>query len=79
MHSHTSQLLHSFVATMSVFSVDPKAGSKVTTEVLNGVCSDLGVHIKDGELEDYRKLLAVFDESAQELMAMPGTYTTYPR
>ena len=55
---------------MSVFSVDPKAGSKVTTAVLDEVCDGLGVRIKDEEKEDYTKLLAVFDEGCQELMAM---------
>lgn len=57
---------------MSVFSVEPKAGNPVTADVLDEVCSTLGVQIKDEEHEEYRKLLAVFDESAQELMAMPG-------
>ena len=56
---------------MSVFSVDPKEGSQVTTEALREVCNIFGVKLKDSEEEDYRKLLAVFDESAQELMAMP--------
>jgi amidase len=56
---------------MSVFSVDPKAGGPVTTEVLRDVCKVFGVRLKDDEEEDYRKLLAVFDESAQELMSMP--------
>lgn len=60
---------------MSVFSVDPKAGNPVTTEVLDEVCKSLGVKIKDEEREDYRKLLAVFDESAMELMDMDGTTT----
>ncbi|TKA77383.1 hypothetical protein B0A55_03219 [Friedmanniomyces simplex] len=55
---------------MSVFSVDPKAGNPVTSEVLNEVCKSLGVKLKDEEHEDYRKLLAVFDESARELMDM---------
>ncbi|KAK4504682.1 hypothetical protein PRZ48_002643 [Zasmidium cellare] len=55
---------------MSVFSVDPKAGTAVTTEVLDEVCKSLGVKIKDEEKEDYRKLLAVFDESAREVMEM---------
>ncbi|CAK3975267.1 amidase signature enzyme [Lecanosticta acicola] len=55
---------------MSVFSVDPRSGGAVTTEVLDEVCKSLGVRIKDEEKEDYRKLLAVFDEGAQELMAM---------
>ena len=56
---------------MSVFSVDPKEGGPVTTETLNDVCKVLGIKIKDEEQEDYRKLLAIFDESAQELMEMP--------
>ena len=56
---------------MSVFSVDPKEGGPVTTEALRDVCKVFGIKLKDDEEEDYRKLLAVFDESAQELMAMP--------
>ncbi|KXT05458.1 hypothetical protein AC578_11095 [Pseudocercospora eumusae] len=56
---------------MSVFSVDPKAGSAVTMDVLDSVCADLGVTIKDNEKEEYRKLLAVFDESCEQLMAEP--------
>lgn len=55
---------------MSVFSVDPKAGNPVTMEVLHSVCQDLGVKLKKEEREDYRRLLAVFDESARELMEM---------
>lgn len=57
---------------MSVFSVEPKAGNPVTSAVLDEVCQSLGVKIKDEEHEEYRMLLAVFDESVQELMAMPG-------
>lgn len=60
---------------MSVFSVDPKSGNPVITEVLDEVCKSLGVRIKHEEKEDYRKLLAVFDESARELMAMDGKET----
>lgn len=59
---------------MSVLSVDPKAGTAVTTEVLDEVCKSLGITIKDEEKEDYRKLLAVFDESAREVMEMEGWY-----
>ncbi|KAK4919425.1 hypothetical protein LTR49_012959 [Elasticomyces elasticus] len=55
---------------MSVFSVDPQAGNPVTSEVLDEVCKSLGVKLKNEEREDYRKLLAVFDESARELMEM---------
>ena len=57
---------------MSVFSVDPKAGNPVTPAVLDEVCKSLGVKLKHEEHEDYRKLLAVFDESARELMEMEG-------
>ncbi len=57
---------------MSVFSVDPKAGNPVTPAVLDEVCKSLGVKLKHEEHEDYRKLLAVFDESARELMDMEG-------
>ena len=60
---------------MSVFSVDPKAGNPVTPAVLDEVCKSLGVKLKHEEHEDYRKLLAVFDESARELMEMDGLWT----
>lgn len=71
-------------AIMSVFSVDPKEGGQVTTQALNDICKVLGVKLEDHEVEDYRKLLAVFDESAQELMAMPDyvpevDLTRFPR
>lgn len=59
---------------MSVLSVDPKAGTTITTAVLDEVCNRLGVRIRDEEKEDYTKLLAVFDEGCQELMAMDGKY-----
>lgn len=54
---------------MSVFSVNPKAGSAVTVNVLDDVCASLGVSIQDNEKEEYRKLLAVFDESCEQLMS----------
>ncbi|KAE9964934.1 hypothetical protein BLS_007973 [Venturia inaequalis] len=56
---------------MSVFSVVPQDGNPVTVDTLDDVCKRLGVTIKDEEREDYHKLLAVFHESAEELMAMP--------
>jgi amidase len=56
---------------MSVFSVDPREGNPVTAATLDDVCKSLGVTIKDDEKDDYRRLLAVFHESAEELMAMP--------
>jgi len=58
---------------MSVFSVNPKEGNPVTLAVLDEACNALGVSIKDEEREDYRKLLAVFHESAEDLMKMPGS------
>lgn len=60
-----------FILTMSVFSVEPRDGTPVTAQVLDEVCASLRIRIKDDEKEDYRKLLAVFHESAEELMAMP--------
>lgn len=57
---------------MSVLSLEPKKGSPVTIEVLDEVCKDLGVSIKDEEKEEYRRLLGVFHEGAAELMAMDG-------
>ena len=57
---------------MSVFSVNPQDGNPVTSSVLQETLDKLGgVTIKNEELEDYRRLLAVFHESAEELMAMP--------
>ncbi|KAF2110968.1 amidase signature domain-containing protein [Lophiotrema nucula] len=56
---------------MSVFSVTPKAGNPVTNEVFDAVLTSLKVTLKHEEKEDYRKLLAVFHESADELMAIP--------
>ncbi|KAF2006426.1 amidase [Amniculicola lignicola CBS 123094] len=56
---------------MSVFSVVPREGNPVDTKVFDNVCSLLNVTVQDEEKEDYRKLLAVFHESAEELMAMP--------
>lgn len=57
---------------MSVFSVEPKPGNPVTSAVLDEACKALGVTLKDAEKEDYRRLLAVFHESAEELMNLPG-------
>lgn len=57
---------------MSVFSITPKDGNPVTLEVFDTVCSTLDVAVNDaGEKEDLRKLLAVFHEAAEDLMALP--------
>ncbi|QDS70393.1 hypothetical protein FKW77_009295 [Venturia effusa] len=56
---------------MSVFSIVPGEKNPITVDILKEVCDRLGVTIKNEEQDDYRKLLAVFHESAEELMAMP--------
>ncbi|KAG9516988.1 amidase signature enzyme, partial [Aureobasidium melanogenum] len=55
---------------MSVFSLDAKQGNPVTTETLDGLCSQLGVQIEGHEKEDYRRLLAVFHDASEQLMSM---------
>ncbi|KAI5199639.1 hypothetical protein AUEXF2481DRAFT_31406 [Aureobasidium subglaciale EXF-2481] len=55
---------------MSVFSLDAKQGNPVTTETLDKLCSQLGVQIDGDEKEDYRRLLAVFHDASEQLMAM---------
>lgn len=59
---------------MSVFSLDAKQGNPVTTEILDGLCSQLGVQIEEHEKEDYRRLLAVFHDASEQLMGMEGKY-----
>jgi amidase len=59
---------------MSVHSLLAKAGNPVTTDVLDETLKSLGVTIKDAEREDYRKLLAVFHDSAVELTGMEGEW-----
>ncbi|KAJ4371301.1 hypothetical protein N0V83_004518 [Neocucurbitaria cava] len=55
---------------MSVFSLDTSHGNPVTTETVDKLCSQLGVNIEDKEKEDYRRLLAVFHDASEQLMAM---------
>lgn len=43
----------------------------MTPQVLDDVCASLKITLQEDEKEDYRKLLAVFHESAEDLMAMP--------
>lgn len=66
--SLTKTLVH---ATMSVFSITPKDGNPITEKVFDEVLASLKVTVSDEEKEDHRKLLAVFHDSAEELMAMP--------
>lgn len=58
---------------MSVFSLDASHGNPVTKETLERLCSELGVSIEEKEKEDYRRLLAVFHDASEQLMALDGT------
>lgn len=57
---------------MSVFSLDTKHGNPVTNETVDDLCSKLGVTIEEKEKEGYRRLLAVFHDASEQLMAMDG-------
>lgn len=57
---------------MSVFSLDTSQGNPVTKETVDQLCSRLGVTIEEKEKEDYRRLLAVFHDASEQLMAMDG-------
>ena len=57
---------------MSVFSLDASHGNPVTKETLEKLCLQLGVNIEEKEKEDYRRLLAVFHDASEQLMAMDG-------
>lgn len=57
---------------MSVFSLDASHGNPITTETLDKLCSQLGMSIDEKEKEDYRRLLAVFHDASEQLMAMDG-------
>ncbi|KAL5120244.1 hypothetical protein ACEQ8H_001802 [Pleosporales sp. CAS-2024a] len=55
---------------MSVFSLDTSQGNPVTQQTVDKLCSQLGVTINESEKEDYRRLLAVFHDASEQLMAM---------
>ncbi|KAH7080441.1 amidase signature domain-containing protein [Paraphoma chrysanthemicola] len=55
---------------MSVFSLETSQGNPVTAETVDKLCSQLGVTIEEKEKEDYRRLLAVFHDASEQLMAM---------
>lgn len=57
---------------MSVFSLAVGAENPVTSEVLNDLCDDLGMKIKDNEKEEYQRLLAVYHDSVVSLLQLPG-------
>jgi amidase len=61
---------------MSVFSLDTSHGNPVTQETVDNLCSKLGVTIEEKEKEDYRRLLAVFHDASEQLMAMDGKKQT---
>lgn len=55
-----------------MFTLEARSGNPVTTQTVDALCSQLGVTIYDHEKEDYRKLLAVFHDASEQLMAMDG-------
>lgn len=57
---------------MSVFTLDYSSGNPVTTELLDGLASSIGVTIAPEEKDDYHRLLAVYHDSAVKLMEMDG-------
>lgn len=59
---------------MSVFSLDASHGNPVTKQTVEQLCLKLGVIIEEKEKEDYRRLLAVFHDASEQLMAMDGGY-----
>jgi DNA-binding Xre family transcriptional regulator len=69
---HNQFLTRVVVINMSVFSLDTSHGNPVTQETVDKLCSKLGVTIEEKEKEDYRRLLAVFHDASEQLMAMDG-------
>jgi hypothetical protein len=57
---------------MSVFSLHASHGNPVTKQTVEQLCSKLGVTIEEKDKEDYRRLLAVFHDASEQLMAMDG-------
>lgn len=57
---------------MSVFSLEAAQGNPVTSETVDKLCSQLGIKIEDSEKEAYTRLLAVFHDASERLMAMDG-------
>jgi amidase len=55
---------------MSVFSLDVKHGNPVTSNTVDQLCSQLGMSIDAEEKEEYRRLLAIFHDASEQLMAM---------
>lgn len=57
---------------MSVFSLDVGKENPVTADVLDNICNELGMSLKDDEKEQYQRLLAVYHDSVVSLLALPG-------
>ncbi|KAL1602591.1 hypothetical protein SLS60_006007 [Paraconiothyrium brasiliense] len=55
---------------MSVFSLDAAQGNPVNSETVDKLCSQLGVSIDASEKDAYTRLLAVFHDASEQLMAM---------
>ena len=62
---------------MSVFTLEPSAGNPVTTDTVDKLCLELGVSLKDEEKDEYTRLLAVFHDATEQLMAMEGRVAIY--
>lgn len=57
---------------MSVFSLETRKDNPVTTADIDSLCSSINVTLPESEKEAYRTLLAVYHESMESLMAIPG-------
>lgn len=57
---------------MSVFSLAVGSENPVTTQVLDDICNELGMKIKDDEKDEYQRLLAVYHDSVVSLLELPG-------
>jgi hypothetical protein len=64
---------------MSVFSLEYSKSNPVTIETLHEVSKALGVSLKAEEEDEYHRLLAVFHESVEGLMGLPGGYNPAKR
>lgn len=61
---------------MSVFSLDYRPDNPVTLQQVDDLGASLGVTIDAKERDDLHRLLAVFHESTEQLMAMDGKLTS---
>jgi amidase len=57
---------------MSVFSLEYSKSNPVTVEKLDEISQSLGVSLKEEEKDEYHRLLAVYHESIEALMDLPG-------